>query len=113
MVRDHFVQSAQPCDPLGQACPGEPTTALGDHLHIVMGLGPVIPDEQHPNHLQVAADTPCSSPEKLDGDLMDQCSTSTRSAGIQRHDIPPAITNSSLTGRAHDLELDLTLRPGD
>jgi hypothetical protein len=55
---------------------------------VVMGLRPVVTEEQHPVLLALKL-LPVASLEEPSGDLMDQCS---------RH-IPPAITTSSCTSR--------------
>jgi hypothetical protein len=41
------MQRRQPLHALGQSPAGQPAAALVDELDVVMGLGPVIPDEQH------------------------------------------------------------------
>ena len=60
-----------------------------DEFDVVMGLGPVISDEQHPSGLLRFGVTNPNPGGEDRGDLMDQCS---------RHAIPPAIRPSSLTG---------------
>jgi len=51
MFTDQRMQSGQPLQPLRKPSAGQPATALVDELDIVMILGPVVPDEQHPPSL--------------------------------------------------------------
>jgi len=47
MISDQRVQPGDPDDPLRQPATGQPSTGLVHDLDVVMGLGPVITDEQH------------------------------------------------------------------
>jgi len=70
-----------------------------NQLHVVVGLGPVVPDEQHPRLLSIVNRTPSVGAVGGDlGDLMVQCSTGTSS-----HQPCNLLTNH----RGHDLCLDL------
>jgi len=48
VVSDHRVQPTDPGDPLRQPTTGQPSPGFVHDLNVVMGLGPVITDEQHP-----------------------------------------------------------------
>jgi len=47
VLGDQGMQRSQPVDSLRQPTPGQPAAVLVDELDVVMGLGPVISDEQH------------------------------------------------------------------
>ena len=47
MVGDQGVQRGQPRHTLGQPPTGQPPAGLVEQLHVVMGLGPVVSQEQH------------------------------------------------------------------
>jgi hypothetical protein len=48
VVGDQRMQRRHPLDALGQPPLGQPPPVLVEDLDVVMGLGPVISDEQHP-----------------------------------------------------------------
>ena len=48
MLGDQRMQPRQPLQPLRKPRPSQPAAGIIDQLHIVMLLGPVISDEQHP-----------------------------------------------------------------
>jgi hypothetical protein len=89
MVGDQRVQRRDPLHPFREAAPHQPPPLIVLQFDVVMGLRPVVAEEQHPVLLALEL-LPVASLEETSGDLMDQCS---------RHDIPPAITTSSPTGR--------------
>ena len=47
MITDQAVQCGQPFDTLGQAAPHQQPALLVFDLDVVMGLGPVIAQQQH------------------------------------------------------------------
>jgi hypothetical protein len=47
--RDQRVQPGDPLDPLTQPRLGQPTPSFVDELDVVMGLGPIVPNEQQPS----------------------------------------------------------------
>ena len=49
MISDQRVQPRDPGDPLRQPATNQPAPGLVDDLDVVMGLSPVITDEQHPD----------------------------------------------------------------
>ena len=88
MLSDQLVQRRDPGQPLRQPPPGQHPAGLVFDLDVVMGLGPVITDEQHPRLLAHVDQQPRAT-EKTCYDLMDQCSPA-------RH---PTSTTGLLTNR--------------
>jgi hypothetical protein len=90
VVCDQGVQRGQPLHALGQAPTRQSAAGLVDELDVVMGLGLVVPEEQHRAQTSSGSAPAASDPGGENcGDLMDQCS---------RNAIPPAIRSSSPTG---------------
>jgi hypothetical protein len=48
MLADQRMQPGQPVQPLRKPSPSQPAAGLVNEFDIVMVLGPVVPDEQHP-----------------------------------------------------------------
>jgi hypothetical protein len=96
MIGDQGVQRRQPVDPLGEPAAGQPPPVLVDDLDVVMGLGLVIPDEQHSGAASSGSASTCPNPGGEDrGDLMDQCSSARHPTGH-----PLLLTNRRGHGRS-------------
>ena len=78
-----------PSTPSGSRASAQALAVLVRHVHVVVGLGPVHPYEDHLAPLTRRTGTN-TEPEDASSYLMDQCS---------RHDIPPAVTATSPTSR--------------
>jgi hypothetical protein len=105
MIGDQGVQRRQPVDPLGEPAAGQPPPVLVDDLDVVMGLGLVIPDEQHSGAASSGSASTCPNPGGEDrGDLMDQCSSARHPTGH-----PLLLTNR----RGHGLSVGLDERTRD
>jgi hypothetical protein len=48
MFRHQLMQRAHPHQPLQQPPPGQHLAGVILELDVVMGFGPIVPDEQHP-----------------------------------------------------------------
>ena len=98
------VQLSDARGALGEVPPDQALALLVKHHHVVMGLRPIVPDEDHRAPLLANEGTNIEKKQRL-GDLMDQCS--------QRHDISPAIGSAcSRAGALSSLELQ-ALRSGE
>jgi hypothetical protein len=97
------MKSSDPVQALRQPSPSQPATLLIDDLHIVMILGAVVTDEQHPATSAPSPGPEPSSAEETSSVLMVRCSPAT----TRGHDIPAAVT-SPHNQRAHRLLQDLT-----
>jgi hypothetical protein len=49
VLGDQRMQAGQPIQPFPKSGPSQPAAGVVDQLDIVMILGPVVPDEQHPS----------------------------------------------------------------
>jgi hypothetical protein len=49
VLGEQLVQPDDPGDPLGELGLAQPSSRLALDLHVVVVLGPVVPDEQHPS----------------------------------------------------------------
>jgi hypothetical protein len=76
---DHVVEARDPVHAFGKSSTPKAFSVLIHHVHVVMGLGPVHSDKDHPAPL---IDGTFVEPEDPSSSLMDKCS---------RHDIPPAV----------------------
>ena len=95
VVADQGMELSHAVDPLRDPALGEDRAGLVHDADVVMGLGPVHPDE---DHCAASSPRPTREPEESSGALMDQCS---------RHDIPPAVRALLTEQRGHDLEVEL------
>lgn len=90
MRADQLMEPGDAVDTFGQPDPAEPLALLVGHVHVVMGLGPIHSNKDHPVASHSSDQHPQLSLEVASSPLMDQCSW---------HDIPPAITATSPTSR--------------
>ena len=76
MLSDQLVQHRDTGQALRHPFPDQQPAGVVFDLDIMVGLGPIVSDEQHPRLLDDQRQT---SPEKTCYDLMDQCSIGTTS----------------------------------
>src|SRR4029450_3824149 len=96
MLSDQPVKQRDPGQTLSQPLPDQQPPSFVFDLNIVMGLSPIVADEQYPvSSLMITMN---QATEKACYDLMDQCSPA-------RH--PTSTTGLLTTCRAHDLVIDL------
>jgi hypothetical protein len=57
MLSDQRMQPGQSLQPFRKPDPSQPPAALVDQLDVMMVLGPVVPDEQHPPSLDTLTTT--------------------------------------------------------
>jgi hypothetical protein len=96
---NQLVQPGDPRDPLSQPHPGQPPTHHIDQLDIVMVLGPVVPNEQHPSP-PASVNTTSAARRSITSGLMVKCSP-------RRHVIPSAVSAPD-HHQGHGLTLGLT-----
>jgi hypothetical protein len=101
LLTDHRVQPGHPGHPLRQPHLGQPPPRGVHQLHIMMGLGPVIPHE-HQHALLILIDHPCTASGRTISDLMNQCSRHT-TAGTTSHQRSTLPTHQ----QGHDLSTGL------
>src|SRR4029434_1455823 len=96
MLSDQPVKQRDPGQTLRQPLPDQQPPGFVFDLNVVMGLSPIVADEQHPvSSLMITMN---QATENTCYDLMDQCSPA-------RH--PTSTTGLLTTCRAHDLVIDL------
>ncbi len=73
-----LMELSYPVEPIGQPHRGELAAVVSHHMHIMMGLGPIIANK-HFHQVPLRVDQPIASSRVAQRDLMDQCS---------KHDTP-------------------------
>ena len=96
MVSDELVKQRYPNQSLRQPLPDQQPPGFVFDLDVVLGLSPIVADEQHP--LSSLMINTARAMERTCYDLMDQCSSGTTSHQYYRPPHHPP---------AHDLVIDL------
>ena len=106
LLADHRVQPGDPRHALGQPGLGQPAPGGVHHLHVVVVLGPVIPDEQQPQSPVLRHRSPRAGSQRENHQRPNEAVLTPTPGG---HDIPSAI-NSPGHRQGHDLSSGLNVQ---